>query len=391
MSATRRRRPTVLLVARREILVRVRSRVFAVTTAGMVAAVLIGISIASHFAGSPPAVQVGFAGGSQALEQGFVANAEYLGATVAVSDVTDEATGRAEVTDGTLDALVTGSAASPTIVVKDAAPDSIDSAVWLAAEAVRLSTAGLSPAAITSTMVAVPVERLQPSDPQDTQNVIGALATAILLFVSLSAYGNVVSQGVIEEKSTRMMEIMLATVRPGQLLAGKVIGIGLVGFAQMACVGLAAVVIVALTHFASIPALGVATILSDLLWFVLGFLLYATGYAAFASLVSRQEEAAAAAAPITVVLSGAYILMFFALPDPAAPWVTVVSFLPPLSPIFMAIRMASGDLPLWQLALAVTLTAASIAGLTSLAGRIYANAALHTGKRMQFLDAFRGA
>ena len=391
MSPARRRRPTILLVARREILVRVRSHVFAATTVGMVAAVLIGISIASRFAGSPPAVQVGFAGGSQALEQGFAANAAYLGATVAVSEVADEATGRAEVIDGTLDALVSGSATSPTVVVKDATPDSIDSAVWLAAEAVRLSEAGLSPAAITSTMVAVPVERLQPSDPQTTQNVIGALATAILLFVSLSAYGNFVAQGVIEEKSTRMMEIMLATVRPSQLLAGKVIGIGLVGFAQMACVGVAAVVIVALTHFASIPALGVATILSDLLWFVLGFLLYATGYAAFASLVSRQEEAAAAAAPITVLLSGAYILMFFALPDPAAPWVTVVSFLPPLSPIFMAIRMASGDLPPWQLAVAVALTVASIAGLTSLAGRVYANAALHTGKRMQFLEAFRGA
>jgi ABC-2 type transport system permease protein len=390
MSAARRRRPTILLVARREILVRVRSRVFAVTTIGMVAAVVIGISIASHFAGSPPAVQVGFVGGSQALEEGFAANAAYLGATVTVSDVADEATGRGEVTAGTLDALVTGSATSPTVVVKDAAPESIDSAVWLAAEAGRLGQAGLSPSAITSAMVAVPVVSLQPSDPQATQNVIGALATAILLFVSLSAYGNFVSQGVIEEKSTRMMEIMLATVRPSQLLAGKVIGVGLVGFAQMTCVAAAAIVIVALTHFASIPALGLATILSDLLWFVLGFLLYAMGYATFACLVSRQEEAAAAATPITLVLSGAYILMFFALPDPSAPWVEVLSLLPPLSPIFMAIRMATGGVPLWQLALAVTVTVASIAGLTSLAGRIYARAALRTGKRMQLLEALRG-
>lgn len=391
MSADRRRRPTVFLVARREILVRVRSRVFAATTVGMVAAIVIALSIASHFSGNPPAVQVGFAGGSQALEQSFSQNAAYLGATVTVRDVPDEAIGRGEVTDGTLDALVTGSATAPTVVVRDAAPDSIDSAVWLAAEAVRLGEAGLSPAAITSAMVAVPVERLQPSDPQTTQNVIGALATAILLFVSLSAYGNFVSQGVIEEKSTRMMEILLATVRPSQLLAGKVIGIGLVGFFQLACVAAAAVVIVWLTHFASIPALGIATILGDLLWFVLGFLLYATGFAALASLVSRQEEAAAAAAPITLVLSGAYILMFFALPDPAAPWVTVLSLLPPLSPIFMAIRMANGDLPIWQLALAVSLTLASIAGLTALAGRIYANAALRTGKRMRLLDAFHGA
>ena len=391
MRAARRLRSTIFLVARREILVRIRSRVFAVTTVGMVAAVLIAVSIGSHFTGSPPSVQVGFAGGTQALEPSFTANAEYLGATVTVSDVADEATGRALVIDGTLDALVTGSAAAPRVVVKDAAPDSIDSAVWLAAEAVRLSQAGLSPAAITSAMVAVPVESLQPSDPQTTQNVIGALATAILLFVSLSAYGNFVAQGVIEEKSTRMMEILLATVRPSQLLAGKVIGIGLIGFLQLTCVGAAAVVIVALTHFASIPALGVATILGDLLWFVLGFLLYATGYAAFASLVSRQEEAAAAAGPITVVLSGAYILMFFALPDPSAPWVTIVSFLPPMSPIFMALRMASGNLPLWQLGVAVVLTVVSIAGLTSLAGRIYANAALRTGKRMRLLDAFRGA
>jgi ABC-2 type transport system permease protein len=131
-------------------------------------------------------------------------------------------------------------------------------------------------------------------------------------------------------------------------------------------------------------------ILGDLFWFLLGFLFYATAYASFASLVSRQEEVQGAIAPISILLIVGYLLVYVAVPNPTSTLATVASLLPPFAPILMAVRMAATDVPSWQVGLAIVLTVASIVGLTWLAGRMYANAALRLGTRARFMDAFRG-
>ena len=385
-----RRLPTVVLVARREVRMRLRSRVFVGGTIVMVALVVVGIVAASLLAGKANPVRVGFSGGSQALEQTFTASAAALGAKVTVSDIADVTAGEAQVAAGTLDVLVTGSATAPTAVAKAAIASNVESALSLAAEAARLSDAGLSPAAVTSAMALVPVQLLQPPNPKDNENLFAGLALGILLWIALGQYGNMVAQGVVEEKATRIMEILLATVQPSRLLAGKVIGIGLVGLLQLTIVGAAALVMVHVTNVAAIPALGVASILADLLWFLLGFLFYATAYAAVASLVSRQEEVQSAIAPIGILQIAGYLLVYAALPNPTGPLATVCSLLPPFAPILMAVRIAATDVPFWQVGLAVALTVASIVGLTWLAGRVYANAALRLGARVRFMDAFRG-
>jgi len=385
-----RRVPTTFLVARREVRMRLRSRVFVGGTIVMAALVVVGIVAASLLAGKTTPVRVGFSGGSQALERSFTASAAALGANVTVSDIADVTAGRAQVTAGTLDVLVTGSSTAPTAVVKVAIPSNVDSALYLASEAARLSDAGLPPAAVTSAMALVPVQILQPSKPKENQNLFAGLAVGILLWIALGIYGSQVAQGVVEEKATRIMEILLATIQPSRLLAGKVIGIGLVGLLQLTIVGAAALVAVQVTNVASIPALGVAGILGDLFWFMLGFLFYATAYAAVASLVSRQEEVQSAIAPISILQIAGYLLVYAALPNPSGPLATVCSLLPPFAPILMAVRMAASDVPFWQVGLAVALTVASIVGLTWLAGRIYANAAMRLGTRVRFMDAFRG-
>ena len=385
-----RRLPTTVLVARREIRMRLRSRVFIGGTIVMTVLVVVGIVAASLLAGRTTPVRVGFSGGSQALERSFTATAAALGADVTVSDIADVTAGKAQVTAGTLDVLVTGSATAPTAVAKAAIPSNVVSALSLASEAARLSAAGLSPAAVASAMALVPVQLLQPPNPKNTQNVFASLALGIVLWIALGQYGNMAAQSVVEEKATRIMEILLATIRPSRLLAGKVIGVGLVGLLQLTIVGAAALVAVQVTHVATIPALGVASILADILWFLLGYLFYATAYAAVASLVSRQEELQGAVAPISVFQIAGYLLMYAALPNPSGPLATVVSLLPPFAPIVMAVRMASSDVPLWQVGLAVALAVASIVGLTWLAGRIYANAAMRLGTRVRFMDAFRG-
>jgi len=385
-----RRLPTVVLVARREIRMRLRSRVFVGGTIVMTALVVIGIVAASLLAGRTAPVRVGFSGGSQALERTFTASAAALGANVTVSDITDVTAGEAQVTAGTLDVLVTGSETAPTAVAKAAIASNVESALSLAAEAARLADAGLSPAAVASAMALVPVQLLQPPNPKDTENLFASLALGILLWIALGQYGNMVAQGVVEEKATRIMEILLATIQPSRLLAGKVIGVGLVGLLQLTIVGAAALVAVHVTDVAAIPALGVASILGDISWFLLGFLFYATAYAAVASLVSRQEEVQSAVAPISIFQIAGYLLMYAALPDPSGPLATVCSLLPPFAPILMAVRMADTDVPLWQVGLAVALIVASIVGLTWLAGRIYSNAALRLGTRVRFMEAFRG-
>jgi ABC-2 type transport system permease protein len=390
VNAKSRGRPAVFLVARREIRMRLRSRVFVGGTIVMAAFVVVGIVAASLLAGKTTPVRIGFSGGSHALEQSFTATAAALDVSVTVSDIADVTAGEAQVTAGTLDVLVIGSATAPTAVANAAMPPIVESALSLAAEASRLSDAGLTPAAVKSAMALVPVKLLAPPNPKDSQNLLASLALGIILWIALGQYGNMVSQGVVEEKATRIMEILLATIQPTRLLAGKIIGIGLVGLLQLTIVGAAALVAVHVTNVAAIPALGVASILGDILWFVLGFLFYATAYAAVASLVSRQEEIQSAVAPISILQIAGYLLMYASLPNPSGPLATVCSLVPPFSPILMPVRMAVTDVPFWQVGLAAGLIVASIGGLTWLAGRMYTNAAMRIGARVRFMDAFRG-
>ena len=390
MKQNRHGRPALFLVARREVRMRLRSRVFVGGTIVMSVLVVVGIVAASLLAGKTDPVRVGFSGGSQALERSFTASAAALGANVTVSDVADVDAGKAQVTAGTLDVLVTGSSTAPTAVAKDAIPSNVESALSLAAEAARLSDAGLSSTAVKSAMALVPVELLVPKTPKDNENLFASLALGIVLWIALGQYGNMVAQGVVEEKATRIMEILLATIRPSSLLAGKVVGIGLVGLLQLTILGGAALVAVHVTNVAPIPALGLASILGDISWFLIGFLFYATAYAAVASLVSRQEEVQSAVAPIGILQIAGYLLVYAALPNPNGPLATVCSLLPPFAPILMAVRMADTDVPFWQVGVAVALTVAAIAGLTWLAGRMYTNAAMRIGARVRFMDAFRG-
>ncbi|HXQ96542.1 MAG TPA: ABC transporter permease, partial [Candidatus Acidoferrales bacterium] len=237
-------RPTIVLIARREIVMRLRSRVFTLGTIGMVALVVVGVIAASLLVGKTTPVRVGFSGGSQALERSFTATAAALGANVTVSDIADVTAGKAQVTAGTLDVLVTGPATAPTAVVKDAVPSAVDTALYLGVLEARLTAAGVPPAMIALAMTGAraQVERLQPPNREQSQNAVAGLAVGILLYVSLGIYGSLVAQGVVEEKATRMMEILLATIRPSELLAGKVIGIALIGLLQLTIVGAAALV-----------------------------------------------------------------------------------------------------------------------------------------------------
>ena len=384
--------PIVFLVARREMLVRLRSRVFIGGTSFMVALVVIGIVAYSLLGGRIASLNVGFTAGSQALEQDFSVAAAALGQSVTVSTVADEATGKDQVTAGTLDVLVSGPPTSPTAVVKQSVPAVVQAALERAVLSARFAALGIPPgvlATVTSGLD-VPVDALQPAKAGLTEDRVVGLGVAILLVIALGQYGSLVAQGVVEEKATRIMEILLATVTPSRLLAGKVLGIGLIGLLQLMIVATATLIAVAVTNAVTTPALSASAVLGYLIWFLLGFLLYATGYATMAALVSRPEEVQSAVAPVAVFQIGSYLLAYVAIANPTSQLVTAVSLIPPFAPILMPVRTSGGDVPAWQIGLALILTVAAIAGLTRLAGRIYANSAMRIGARVRFMDAFRG-
>jgi ABC-2 type transport system permease protein len=337
-------------------------------------------------------VRVGFDPATRAIEQPFTASATALGAEITVSDIADDDAGRAQVTAGTLDVLVTGSPTAPVAVVKATVPTLVETALSNAVIDARLIAAGLPPAAIASAVggAHVGVEAIGPAKPTRTPEAISALVVGIALYVALGLYGTFVGQGVVEEKATRIIEILLATVQPSRLLAGKVIGIGLVGLLQLAIIAAVALVLVTFTNVVSIPAFTLAAILGYLMWFTLGFLFYATAVAAVAATVSRQEEVQGATAPIQIFLILGYLLVFATLGDLSGPLATIASLLPPFAPTLMAVRMAGSEVPAWQVALAVGLTLLSIGGLILLAGRIYSNSVLRLGAPVRLQDALRG-
>ena len=391
------------LIARREFLTRVRTRFFIFGTALMVVVlagyVLVQVLVVNTSTSTP--LKVGLAGSAQVLSPALKAQASLAGTNIRVSRVV-QSRGESEVRNGDLDALVSGPPTSPEVLVKDRAnPELVNLLTALVRQEAlssQLSAAGLDPATVEARAASanVRVRSLQPVDPERFEEQIIGLFAAILLYAALLMYGTFVAQGVVDEKASRIVEILLSTVRPRQLLLGKVAGIGLVGFVQLAIVGGAGLVMILATRAVAVPAVGVGAILGALLWFVLGFFLYSLLFAAGGSLVSRQEEVGAVISPITILLIVAYLIALGVLlpgfgGQPIGTTGTVLSLLPPFAPVLMPSRMATGDAPFWQVLLAVALALVASWGMAWLAARIYANSVLRIGARVKLTEALRGA
>ena len=228
-----------------------------------------------------------------------------------------------------------------------------------------LTQHGLAPSDLLGRLdFAVNVDELSPVDAVRIEQIVIGLLVAGTLYVTMIIYGQLVAAGVIEEKSNRIVEILLATVRPWQLMLGKITGIGLVALLQVVLVAGVALVLASATKLVSIPTLGVDVVISGVVWFVLGYLMYALLYAAVGSMVSRQEDMASVAMPVTLVLVASWIVaLTVAAPDPGSPATTVFSFIPLMSPVIMPVRIAAGVAPFWEVAISVILVIATTAVL----------------------------
>jgi len=193
---------------------------------------------------------------------------------------------------------------------------------------------------------------------------------------------------VVEEKSSGVVEVLLAHVRAHQLLAGKVFGIGTVAMIQFSATVAAGVVALRISG-TSVPGslwLGLPT---TLLWFVVGFVLYSTLFALAGSFVSRQEDAQSAAAPISMVFTVAYLTVFILGASPSSTTARIVSVLPPFAPLLMPLRVSTGAASVLEIVLAAVLLLAATFGMLRLAGAIYGRTLLHRGSRLRWKQALR--
>ncbi|MCW2746545.1 MAG: hypothetical protein JWM48_3095 [Mycobacterium sp.] len=391
------------LVARREVTVRARSKAFLVTLAILLVGVVATPLILSVTHGSTPAATVGVTGAVTGEAEAIRSAGRAVGQTLSVRTVPDRATGEREVRSGALDALVAGSApaGSPpgtlaVVVQRSLSPGLANAFAVLARQQAldaQLRQAGADPAAVARSIDAagVAVQALSPPRTYRGDRLVLGIVVGVLIYLSVLSYGQVVAQSVVEEKTSRVVELLLSTLRPWQLMAGKVLGVGLLGLGQNVLLAVAGGTAAVATGVLSLSIGGAAGVLGlGLLWYVVGFFTFALLFAAIGALVSRQEEVGGAVSPLLMIIIVPYVLAVSILPNnPGSPLVAVLSVVPFASPMTMPERIAIGSASAWQVVLAFALAVVAAVAVVRITGRIYGNAVLRSGARVRLRDALR--
>ena len=380
----------VRLVAGREISTRIRDKTFLISSAIILLLVLGGMVFQAVVASGAGKVTVGVVGDAATLKPALVAQGHAVGADVTVKRLDDEAAARRAVHDGDVDgALLDGTGSSPRLLVERSAGNSLSATVQGAVSQVavgrQLSAAGIGGLDVPN----VGVTKIDPgSDPTGERTGI-AVVGMIVLYTLLILISQFVAQGVVEEKSTRVVELLLSAMKPWQLLAGKVIGLGLLGLAQIVAIAVVGVAGALIFGVVSLPGQLIGTVLTVVAWFVLGYAFYASVFAAAASLVSRQEDLPGVITPMSMFLVVGFFVALQAASNPTGLLATVTSYVPGLSPLVMPVRMAGGGVTWWEVVVAVGLMLVAIALVVRLGGRIYAGALLRTSGRTKLREALR--
>ncbi|MTD56950.1 ABC transporter permease [Amycolatopsis pithecellobii] len=388
---------TIALVAKRELDARLRRRSFVIGTI-VILVVLCGYLLFQHnLVGDANKVRIGLTGQTAGIAQELQAGTARIGKETQIAVVSDPEEGMADVQNDRLDVLLSGNAANLDVLVKSDVDPQVRALLnGISQQQVlnaKLLEAGLDPAQVMSEVdsAQITVSTIDTPDPERTQRLAIGLITVFLLFFAIQTYGGLVAQGVVEEKAGRVVEMVLSTVRPWQLILGKVLGLGLTGLVQIGILAVAGLAVASSTGIHLLSSVATGTVWWGLLWYVLGFFLYAMVYAAAGSLVSRQEDAASVITPVTMVLTIGFVAGFTVLlRNPAGDAARTLSLIPLFSPILMPGRMAIGTATGWETALSLVLTLALGALLTWVGSRIYRNAVLHMGSRLKLADALRG-
>lgn len=391
------RAATVRLIALREITERLQGRFTRVMTLLTAALVVAAIVIPAAIKGGSKPTRIGLVGTqAQALSTALQRGAGTAKLNVRLTDVPSVGAARTQLLSGTLDVAIGYRGTRLLVAVKESLPATSRALIAAVADDAHLrsslAAAGVPFAKVLPALQPVPIvtDTLQPKPPDQAARDVAAIAAGLLMYIALGLYGGAVATGVAQEKTSRTAEVLLAAVRPSQLLTGKVLGIGLTGLGQLTIAAGAGLIANALVHSTKIPSSVWVLLPTFLLFFLAGFALYALAFAAAGALVGRPEEVQLVTFPFGMPLLIGYLLTYAAIGSPNAGWLKVVSYLPPLTATLMPARIALGHVAVWEYPLVAALMGASIYGMIRLASRMYSRSLLRGGGRISWSDALRG-
>jgi ABC-2 type transport system permease protein len=212
-------------------------------------------------------------------------------------------------------------------------------------------------------------------------------AVGLVLYMALLFSGQVIATNVATEKSTRISEVLLSVLRPSQILVGTVLAVGAVTFIQLLVLAVPLLVAASVTDVSWLPPVAGPDLALAIGWFVLGFALFAFLYAAGGALVDKVTEAGTAVLPVTLLIIAGYLLgVVMVSQSPGTAWSVAASLFPLTAPLTMPIRWGAGDVPAYQLVLALASTALGAVGCVALASAIYRRALVITGHRVRFRE-----
>jgi ABC-2 type transport system permease protein len=376
----------VSLIARREILTRLKDKGFIVSSIFIIVLIMgsVVFQVLIQFGASN--VSVGVAGGPEDLSAAIEAQADALGLDASITEYDDEAAAREAVETGQIDAAVID---AESVLVDESLDEALGAAINGAvnglALAQRLADEGLDPTILQP--VLLDMTALQPAADEAGEKALVAFVSILLLYTLLIFFGQFIAQGVVEEKASRVIEVLLAAVKPWQLLAGKIIGLGVLALSQLVIISAAGLGVAIAFDILTVPGAAIATVVQVLGWFLLGFTLVAALFAVCGALVSRQEDLQSVLLPMTLILVAALVLAITAGQNPDGSLARVTSFVPALSTMVMPVRVATGSVAWWEIALAIALMLVAIVVVVRVGGRIYAGALLGKGGRVKVKDA----
>ncbi|CCQ17718.1 putative ABC transporter, permease component [Rhodococcus sp. AW25M09] len=387
----------VSLIAKREFTVQVMKKSFVISNVIILAVIVGGIIAFSIFSGGGDEERdvVGVAG-DQSIAAVVEATGDAVGSPVEVREIADAAAARSGVESGDLDvALVPDGTAGAYTAVTDSDLTGTLRAVVEGSVATQATNTALAQQGVDQTELAattsaatVTVEAIDPPDPEAGQRTALALSAVFLLYAQIIGFGMYVAMGVVEEKSSRVVELLLSTVRPLQLLWGKILGIGAVGIVQLALYGIAGVGAGLGTGVLTVTGAAVSVFAATLAWFILGFAFFAVLYAAGGSMVSRQEDVNSTTMPLLILIMAMFFAAFYSVSDPESTLANTLSWIPPFSAIMMPLRIAAGVTSPVQIVGSAVLMIITTAILAMGAAKIYQRSILRIGKTVSWKEAF---
>jgi ABC-2 type transport system permease protein len=353
---------SVWLVTEREIGSKLRSKAFLISTGILFAIALVAVVWGGFAAQSddriPVAVTSQTAGALAGLDQ-----------AVEVTEVADADAARDLVKNGDVDAALIPGGADPfgyTVVANESVPS------------------GLMPLL----SITPPVELLETGGVDFLLRYFVALGFGIIFFMAALTFGSTIAQSVVEEKQTRVVELLISAIPTRALLAGKVIGNTILAMGQI--IGLGAIAIIGLTvtdQATLLTGLG-APIVWFAVFFLFGFILLASLFAAAAAMVSRQEDIGSTTTPLTFLVMAPYILVIFFNDNPVV--LSVMSYVPFSAPVGMPVRIFLGEAQWWEPILSLAILLATCVAAILVGARIYENSLLRMGARVKLADALKG-